>query len=146
MLGGWIKSFVVGRSKTVITGINDGHQSAILRQHIGSGSCSDWTTWSEFVHLGPDVYFIKWLFYVMWAVSTWNPCFSARVFMVSRLCLPQPVLIWSRNMHHTLLDPVFQKSSASLVSVYDNIILGSTINTTMLQLVLWWKVSSVDGH
>lgn len=38
--------------------------------NIGSGSCSDWTTWSEFVHLGPDFYFVKWLFYVMWAVST----------------------------------------------------------------------------
>ncbi|GAN04667.1 voltage gated chloride channel [Mucor ambiguus] len=40
----------------------------------GSGSCNDWTTWSEFVHLGPDVYFVKWLFYVMWATLFATTC------------------------------------------------------------------------
>lgn len=33
------------------------------------GGCADWTDWSEFVNLGPDVYIVKWLFYILWAVS-----------------------------------------------------------------------------
>lgn len=41
---------------------------------------------------------------------------APRVFMVSRLCLPQPVPIWSSDMHPMLLDPVSQRSNVSLVS------------------------------
>lgn len=53
-----------------------------------------------------------------------------RVFMVSRLCLPQPVLIWSRDTRPMLLDLVFQKSSVSLVSAYSTIeICDSSIDT-----------------
>ncbi len=37
-------------------------------KYIEGIGCDDWTTWSEFVHLGPDVYIIKWIFYVLWAV------------------------------------------------------------------------------
>ncbi|KAI8391763.1 chloride channel [Radiomyces spectabilis] len=28
------------------------------------GSCSDWIDWSQVMHLGPDVYIVKWLFYI----------------------------------------------------------------------------------
>ena len=33
------------------------------------GGCDDWTTWSDFMHLGPDVYIIQYFYYVAWAVS-----------------------------------------------------------------------------
>ncbi|EIE83483.1 hypothetical protein RO3G_08188 [Rhizopus delemar RA 99-880] len=32
------------------------------------GSCADWTDWGEFMNLGPNVYVIKWISYVLWAV------------------------------------------------------------------------------
>jgi chloride channel 3/4/5 len=38
-------------------------------ENTEGGGCDDWTSWSGFMHLGPDVYFIKWFFYVLWAVS-----------------------------------------------------------------------------
>jgi hypothetical protein len=38
------------------------------------GGCADWTDWSEFVNLGPDVYIVKWLFYILWAVSVNLEC------------------------------------------------------------------------
>ncbi|KAF7724004.1 glycerol ethanol, ferric requiring protein [Apophysomyces ossiformis] len=31
------------------------------------GGCDDWIHWSQTLHLGPDVFFIKWLFYIGWA-------------------------------------------------------------------------------
>ncbi|CAO3629272.1 unnamed protein product [Mucor hiemalis] len=38
------------------------------------GGCDDWHSWSEFMHLGPDVYFIKWMFYVLWATLFASTC------------------------------------------------------------------------
>ncbi|KAI9481109.1 MAG: chloride channel [Benjaminiella poitrasii] len=32
-----------------------------------SNGCEDWTTWSEFTYLGPNVYIIQWFFYVLLA-------------------------------------------------------------------------------
>ncbi|KAI9033601.1 chloride channel [Phycomyces nitens] len=31
------------------------------------GSCENWVHWSQALHMGPDVFVIKWLFYVFWA-------------------------------------------------------------------------------
>ncbi|KAI8979489.1 chloride channel [Mycotypha africana] len=39
-----------------------------------SGSCADWTSWSEFVHLGPEVYVVKWFFYILWATLFATTC------------------------------------------------------------------------
>ncbi|ORE11226.1 hypothetical protein BCV72DRAFT_220089 [Rhizopus microsporus var. microsporus] len=38
------------------------------------GGCADWTDWSEFVNLGPDVYIVKWLFYILWATTFATLC------------------------------------------------------------------------
>ncbi|RCH86896.1 glycerol ethanol, ferric requiring protein [Rhizopus azygosporus] len=38
------------------------------------GGCANWTDWSEFVNLGPDVYIVKWLFYIIWATTFATLC------------------------------------------------------------------------
>ncbi|KAG1458982.1 hypothetical protein G6F46_006445 [Rhizopus delemar] len=38
------------------------------------GSCADWTDWGEFMNLGPNVYVIKWISYVLWATSFATTC------------------------------------------------------------------------
>ncbi|OBZ83999.1 hypothetical protein A0J61_07956 [Choanephora cucurbitarum] len=46
-----------------------------------NGGCDNWTTWSEFVHLGPDVYVVEWIFYVMWATLFATTCaYLVKVF------------------------------------------------------------------
>ncbi|KAL0073735.1 chloride channel [Phycomyces blakesleeanus] len=32
------------------------------------GSCENWIHWSQALHMGPDVFVVKWIFYVFWAV------------------------------------------------------------------------------
>ncbi|KAI9279140.1 chloride channel [Sporodiniella umbellata] len=36
------------------------------------GGCADWKDWGESMGFGPDIYVIKWLFYVLWAVSRYT--------------------------------------------------------------------------
>lgn len=33
------------------------------------GTCEYWTNWSEPLALGRDVFVVKWIFYIAWAVS-----------------------------------------------------------------------------
>lgn len=40
-----------------------------ILKHSTDGSCADWTDWGEFMNLGPNVYVVKWISYVLWAVK-----------------------------------------------------------------------------
>ncbi|KAI8889173.1 hypothetical protein K501DRAFT_238942 [Backusella circina FSU 941] len=49
-------------------------------EHDGGG-CEYWTTWSEFMNLGPDVYIIQWFFYVLLATLFATTCaYLVKVF------------------------------------------------------------------
>lgn len=41
----------------------------LLTSASTDGGCEYWTYWSQVVGLGPDVFVIKWLLYILWAVS-----------------------------------------------------------------------------
>lgn len=66
------------------------------RARFTIGGCEDWTSWSEFMYLGPNIYIVKWFFYVVWAVSTAFSFFDLEKlnFFFGRPCLQQRVPTW----------------------------------------------------
>lgn len=41
-----------------------------IKHDSEDGGCEYWVYWSQAVGFGPDGFFIKWLFYTMWAVRS----------------------------------------------------------------------------
>ncbi|KAG0182210.1 glycerol ethanol, ferric requiring protein [Apophysomyces sp. BC1034] len=45
------------------------------------GGCENWIHWSQTMHMGPDVFFVKWLFYIGWATLFASTCaYLVKVF------------------------------------------------------------------
>jgi hypothetical protein len=61
------------------------------------GTCEYWTNWSEPLALGRDVFVVKWIFYIAWAVSCMEKLFILRIWGINFECMLD-MLCWNMRL------------------------------------------------